>query len=146
MATGKLAKDIMSKDVVTIRPDQTCDDLQQLLLKYKISGVPVVKDNKLVGVISLFDILRKDVEIMELDDKQVNKDLLMWLRKGIISDYMSRQVQTARPDTPLEEVAATMHNSRIHRVVVLNPDDDSVAGMITTFDLLKVFARTGAIS
>ncbi|HDL00686.1 MAG TPA: CBS domain-containing protein, partial [candidate division Zixibacteria bacterium] len=55
------AKDIMTKDVVTIHPEATVEELARLLIEHKISGVPVVdNENKLVGIVTENDLIRKN--------------------------------------------------------------------------------------
>ena len=49
---------VMTRDVVTITPDETMDDLKELLRAKRISGVPVVDGNKLVGVVSIERVIR----------------------------------------------------------------------------------------
>jgi CBS domain-containing protein len=60
---GKTAEDIMNKKVITITKDKSVLYLEELLIKNKISGVPVVDDdNKVIGIITRNDFIRSIVE------------------------------------------------------------------------------------
>ncbi len=59
-------KDIMSKDLYTIGPDESIEKAAMMMLKRKISGLPVVEGGKLVGVITQTDIFRALVDISGL--------------------------------------------------------------------------------
>ena len=54
----KLAKDLMSKDVVYLHPDDSIFDAAKLFSQLDIHGLPVVKDDKLIGMITVTDIIR----------------------------------------------------------------------------------------
>ena len=56
-------RDIMTKQVVTIRPDQTVEDAALLLLGHRIGGLPVVQDGELVGIITETDILQAFLQL-----------------------------------------------------------------------------------
>ena len=57
-------REIMTKQVVTVRPDQTVEDAALLLLGHRIGGLPVVRDGALVGIITETDILEAFLEVM----------------------------------------------------------------------------------
>ena len=64
---GKSSKDtqigdIMTKDLITVTPDSTIDDCMQLMTGKFIRHLPVVADNKLVGIISIGDVVRSIIE------------------------------------------------------------------------------------
>jgi acetoin utilization protein AcuB len=66
------AKDIMTKKVITAKPDQTIDELAQLLLTNKITCAPVLDDkNKLVGIITEEDIFKALISLTGIDKKGI---------------------------------------------------------------------------
>ena len=60
-------KDIMSKDLLTIRPDESIEKAAMLMLKRKVSGLPVMEEGKLVGIITETDIFKALVDISGLN-------------------------------------------------------------------------------
>jgi acetoin utilization protein AcuB len=60
-------KDIMSKDILTIGPDESIEKAAMLMLKKKISGLPVIEGGKLVGIITQTDIFKALVDISGLN-------------------------------------------------------------------------------
>ncbi|MCK5566497.1 MAG: CBS domain-containing protein, partial [Actinomycetia bacterium] len=64
MAEQRLVRDIMVKEVITVKKDASVEELSELLVKNKISGVPVVDDNgKLVGIATEGDLIIKDSDL-----------------------------------------------------------------------------------
>lgn len=57
--------DIMTSDVITVSSDTKLHDVAQLMLEKKIGGLPVLEDNKLIGIITESDVFRAVMEIMD---------------------------------------------------------------------------------
>ena len=66
MVAGVSLSDLMIKDPITVDPDADIEIAAQIIYKHKISGMPVVKNNKLVGIITESDILRAFIDMMGL--------------------------------------------------------------------------------
>ncbi len=144
-----LAKDIMTKKVITVSKDATLAELAKLLMKNKISGVPVVdKEKKLAGIVSEADIIVKKSSLpiplsfsFAFLDKyesytKSTKDFL-----GIkVEEIMSADVKTAREDMTVSKVVNIMINNNINRLPVLN-SDGKLAGIITRADIMKSMIR-----
>jgi len=144
-----LAKDIMVKEVITINKDASVENLSELLLKNKISGVPVVDDKgKLVGIATEGDLIVKDADLhfpryFKLLDSIIYLESLNKFKRNLkkylgtkVEDIMTDKVRTVRKDTPVNEVANTMIRNNINRVPVLNKNGDLV-GIITRADIIK---------
>ncbi len=142
------AKSIMNTQVITARPDMTCDEVQQLLTINKISGAPVVdREGRLVGVISVSDILASglnpgwsnSVEQALLDRMLAQEGFhLESIAEGFVSDFMTRDVVRAFPETSVHRLAELMLHHRVHRVIIVEAHTNQVKGIVTSFDLLKV--------
>ena len=147
------AQDIMTSNVITVRPDMLCEDVAEILIANRISGAPVVSDSdELIGVISFQDILLNSgqnffyssnyFEESRIDAVLEQEGLhLTTITDGFVSDYMTRHVFTVFPDTPVQELSSTMFDHRIHRVIVLDRKTMMPVGIVTTFDLLKILAQ-----
>lgn len=112
-------KDIMTTQVISVKEDQTKQQVARLLTQYRISGVPVIKnDNVVVGVVTEYDIIAKE-------GKKVR-------------DIMTRSLISVSEDTELEEVSRILVHERIKRLLVL--DHGKLVGIVSRADLIKEVA------
>jgi IMP dehydrogenase len=105
---------------VTVPPDMKIRDVMALREKYRISGMPVVKGNDLVGLVTSRDVRFETGLDKPVTEVMTPKDQLVTVKEGA-----SR-----------EEVLALLHEHRIERVLVVN-DDFQLRGMITVKDIQK---------
>jgi CBS domain-containing protein len=144
-----LARDIMVKKVITINKGASVGKLSELLLKNKISGVPVVDDNgKLVGIATEGDLIVKDADLhfpryFKLLDSIIYLESLNKFKRNLrkylgtkVEDIMTGKVRTVGEDTPVNEVANIMIRNNINRVPVLDSNSNLV-GIITRADIVK---------
>ena len=109
----------MILDPITIAPDATIREAQQLMTKYRISGIPVTKNGKLVGILTNRDLRFENR--MELKVSQVmTKDKLI----------------TAPEGTSLEKAREILHEHRIEKLLVVNKKFE-LKGLITIKDIEK---------
>jgi CBS domain-containing protein len=114
-----LAKDIMTRDIILVKPQMTVKQLAMLLIKNQISGAPVAaEDGKIVGVVSEADILAKKA-------RQV---------KGI----MSTKVVSITEETPVEEIARLMATRKIKRLPVMR--GSKIVGIVSRADIVSAVA------
>jgi len=145
------AKDIMTKNVITINKDSTVSELAKLLIKNKICGVPVVDSNgKLVGMATEADIIVKEsnlpfplsfsfafLESYESYTK-TTKDYL----KTRIEDIMTRKIKIVNEDMPVSKVVNMMINNNINRLPVLDKSNKLV-GIITRENIIASMIKKG---
>lgn len=144
------AKDIMSEMIITARPDMATEEAAELFMINRITGAPVVDANGvLIGVITIHDLLSAERSPLYttsyfsqdlLEQKLAEFGFHVEPTGGIVSDFMSRNVYTAYPDTTIEELARMMYQQHIHRIIILKPNEQKPIGVVTTFDLLKLLA------
>lgn len=114
------AKDIMTRDIITVPPTMTIRNLATTLIKNQISGAPVAgKNGKILGVVSEADIVAK--------------------RGKDVKSIMSKKIISVAEDTSVEEVARLMTTERINRVPVMR--DSRVVGIISRADVVSAIAR-----
>lgn len=127
-----LVSDIMSKDLVTVQPDDSIYDCAKLMQKHGISSVVVTSSRgKLVGVVTKTDL--------------VSTFLMISTARLPISKIMTKKVITVSPNDSIFEVESILLNNKIRRVVVSK--NNTPIGIITyrdfvpakTFDLYKEF-------
>jgi CBS domain-containing protein len=129
------ARDIMARDLVTITPETPILDVHRLFVEEEIHGAPVVGEDGIVyGVVSALDLARVVRDALEPDAGGTPTSL------GELSaaDAMTKELVMIEPDTPVDELARTMLDQHVHRVLVGR--DRVLEGVVTTFDLLRVLA------
>ena len=144
-----IAKDIMSRDVVTAIPEMTLHELSELLIDNQITGVPVIgADGILVGVISQTDIVRHERESKpqtHVPGYYIQEHVLP---QGFqietpdytrVKDCMTPIVISGRENDSVVELAQMMLAQRIHRIVIT--DKGRLQGIVTTVDLLQALLR-----
>ena len=149
MEDEQLVKDIMVKKVITIKKDASVEELSELLVKNKISGVPVVdNDGKLVGIATEGDLIIKDSDLhfpryFKLLDSIIYLESLNKFKKSLkkflgtkVEDVMTAEIKTVKEETPIGEAANMMIKYNINRVPVLDSKDKMV-GIVTRADIVK---------
>jgi CBS domain-containing protein len=118
---------LMSTEPVVVDPEALASEAELLLRSYRISGLPVVENATLVGVISQTDLL--NARSSELIGEN-------WSRVRV-RHLMTRPAVTVHIASSVEHAARLMLDRHIHRLVVVD-DNDAPIGVITTSDLLRV--------
>ena len=114
-----LARNIMTRDVITVSPAMTVKNLAMTLIKNQISGAPVAgKNGKIVGIVSEADIVGKK-----------GKD---------VKAIMSKKVISVNEETPVEEIAQLMTVHKIKRLPVMR--GDQVVGVVSRADIVSAIA------
>ncbi|MEJ2032359.1 MAG: IMP dehydrogenase [Deltaproteobacteria bacterium] len=107
-------------DPVTVEEEQTVGDVKTIMRNYRISGVPVLRGKKLVGIVT-------------------NRDLRFVTDLGLrVREVMtSENLVTARPGITLEESKALLHRHRIEKLLVVD-EEGNLSGLITIKDIEKI--------
>jgi len=147
------AQNIMTKDVITARKDMSVKELAQLLYDKKISGVPVVDDqDNLIGIVTENDLIDQTKKIhiptvMALFDSfvflenpdRLEKDLKK-MSASTVGDICSSEVITAKIDTPVDELATTMSEKKVHTLPILD-NEGNMMGVIGKSDIIRTLAQ-----
>jgi acetoin utilization protein AcuB len=124
----------MSKPVITISPSLPITEALNLMKKEHIRRAPIVKDGKLLGIVSDKDLLNASPSpVTTLSIWEMN----YLLSKVTVSEVMTSNVMTITEDTPIEQAARIMADNKIGGLPVMR--DGNVVGIITETDLFKVF-------
>ena len=114
------AKDVMTRDIITVSPSTSVRALASLLIKNQISGAPVAtKTGRIVGVVSEADIVAKKA-----------KD---------VGSIMSKKVIRVSEDTAVEEIAELMNRHMVKRLPVM--DGHKLVGIVSRADIVGAIAR-----
>jgi len=133
----ELVKDWMTRDVVTITPDTTLPDAHRLMDEKGIRRLPVLKDGRLVGIVT-----RGDVRGAEPSSAT---SLSIWelhylLAKLTITEVMTRNPITISQDATIGEAAQVMLDSRISGLPVVD-SGGKVVGIITESDIFRLVVQ-----
>jgi acetoin utilization protein AcuB len=88
MLSGLTLADLMIKDPITIDPDSDIEIAAQLIYKYKIGGIPVIKRGKLVGIITESDLLRAFIDMMGMLSASSRIEVVVRSEAGAFSKAM----------------------------------------------------------
>jgi CBS domain-containing protein len=148
MEGERLVKDIMVKEVITIQKGASVEELSELLIKNKISGVPVIdSDGKLVGIATEGDLIIKDSDLhfpryFKLLDSIIYLESLNKFKKSLkkflgtkVEDVMTSKIKTVKEDSTVGDAANMMIKYNINRVPVLDSKDE-LAGIVTRADIV----------
>ncbi len=112
----KRAEAVIIRDVVTVGPDTTVEELLKLMEEHNVKGFPVVEqDDRLVGIVTW-----RDVRLAESSLK--------------VRDVMTEEVITGTEETGLEEAMKILHEHRIEKLPIID-DQRRVKGLITMKDI-----------
>ncbi len=144
------ASDIMSTPVISVAPDTPVKDIAALLFEKRISGVPVLDEGRLVGLVSEGDLLRRH----EIGTERAKRGGSWWLRMfgadqtpaeyvkahgRRAQDVMTREVLTIMPDTPVAEIATLLESRGIKRLPVMR--DGQLVGIVSRANLVQAACR-----
>ena len=143
------AREIMTENVITIKKDSSIEELSEILLKNKISGVPVVgSDGKIAGIVTEGDIIVQDTDLhfpryFKLLDGIIYLDSLNRFRDNLkkhlatkVEDIMVSKVRTISPETSISDIAELMLKQKINRLPVVD-EEDKVIGIVTRADIVR---------
>lgn len=124
----------MSRPVISVSPNEPINEVLAMFRKEHIRRAPVMKDAKLVGIVSERDLLNASpssattLSVWELN---------YLISKVTVKNVMTKKVITVDQDTPIEEAARIMADKKIGGMPVVS--GGNVVGMITETDLFKIF-------
>ncbi len=150
IVTG-LAKDIMNPQVITVTDTMDLREVAKILVEERITGAPVVDEmGTLVGVISQSDLVEYDLAAEHeltveapfyrrpFDDalQPQHGFRIDELPADTVTDVMTPYLITVTEDTPIREVAARMASCGVHRLIVVDTDQQ-IRGIVTSLDVLR---------
>jgi CBS domain-containing protein len=152
---GKLARDIMTRKVITVEKGTPVRTIYRLFLQNNIMGVPVVdKDKKVIGIVTERDLAvrTEDIDapasvnllgsVIYLEDiSRYNTELKKKLGQLAV-DVMTSPVHTLSENTPLKEIILFMDEHKINRVPITD-ENDRIAGIVTRTDIIREIVKEG---
>ena len=111
----KRAESFIIKNLVTASPDLLISEATKIMSKHNVSGLPIVKSKKLVGLLT-----KRDVKFSNIDSK--------------VSNLMTKTVVTASESVSIDEAKRIMHKNRVEKLPVVNNGNELI-GLITVKDI-----------
>ncbi len=137
-----LVKDIMSSSVQAVAPDTKLIEVASMMCLYRYSGLPVVEDGKLVGIVAEKDMLHRlfpSLEELMEGMASIDMDKMMGQYKDILSldvaDIMTRNPVTVSSDMHVLRATTIMVRHKFRRIPVA--DDGELCGMLSLGDVHK---------
>jgi CBS domain-containing protein len=146
------AKDIMTKDVVTVTPDTSIEELASRLVKNEISGVPVVDESgALYGIVTENDLISRNKRLhiptvisfldaaIYLESSKRFEEEVKRVSATRVGDICSKKVVSITEDTTIVDIATIMDEKKVHILPVVK--NNRVVGIVGKRDIVKAVAR-----
>jgi len=151
----KTVKEFMNEDVVFLSPNNTIFEAAKLLAQLDIAGAPVVKNDRIVGILSISDIIKfVDIKLGKLPNidtpglstfllalmkmKKLHSDFekeLDKITKSKVKEVMTKNVITVSPSSTLIETAELMEKHNVNRLPVVS--ERKLVGIVARADLIR---------
>jgi len=147
-------KDIMTKKVISVTPKTKVSEVAEVLWKKNLTGLPVVDQGKLVGIVTEYDLMSqkagfhipsyiKFLQSFDLpedkDNKGFKKEFEIILNTKV-KDIMTKKVYTVSPKTKIKDLAELILSKKINPVPVLN-EKGKIVGIVSRSDVMKLFKK-----
>lgn len=142
-------RDLMTTDPLAVAPETLLKEAARTMVRNKVSGLPVIRDEILVGIVTEGDFLRQEAN----RDQPYRFSLLDALfgegpaeapAAEFVSEVMTESVITIKPEATIGEAARVMANQRVKRLPVLE-EDGALVGIISRADVVNAFTKPDEI-
>jgi CBS domain-containing protein len=146
----KTVRDVMTRPVLSVRPETPLKEVASILVEHRISGLPVVDaTGRVLGVVSEGDLLMKghDPDAVHhrplariFGESEETRQLLAKAEARTAGDAMTAPAITIDASKPVNVAATMMVERKVNRLPVT--EDDRLVGIVTRADVVKTFVRT----
>ncbi|MFA5867287.1 MAG: CBS domain-containing protein [Actinomycetota bacterium] len=150
-----IAKDVMTKNVITVNPEMAVKDLAGLLSEKNIGGAPVVDGNgKLLGIVTESDLVIKDARLHYPTYIHLLDGFIYWpssvakfneeFKKALgatVGEIMTVDAATAREDATIEDLATLMIEKDIGLIPIID-NTGKVMGIVTKHDVVTAIGKS----
>ncbi|MBK9254381.1 MAG: CBS domain-containing protein [Saprospiraceae bacterium] len=119
---NETVQSIMIRNVITLHPADSLAIAKDLFMNKRIHHLPVVEDGKLVGLITTYDLWKKDIKMSDYD--KIN-----------VRDVMSINILKLSPEDKVGTAAELFLDNRFHALPIV--ENGLLVGLVTSFDVLK---------
>ncbi|MBF0319399.1 MAG: CBS domain-containing protein [Nitrospirae bacterium] len=146
------AKDIMNREIISVTPEMTVEELGRLFIEKGISGAPVVaNDGSLYAVVTANDLIHLETSLhiptvirifdafIPIESESHFKREIAKMAASTVKDICTRDITTITEETPIHEVADIMAGKKIHHLPVLK--DGKLVGTIGKKDIIMAISK-----
>jgi len=128
--------DLMSKRVVTVPPKTSIFEAEKIMIKYGFRRLPIVSENKLIGIATVMDILRffGSGKVFE----HLQSGIIVQVLQTPLLEIATKEVATIKPEADVGEAARLMRERNVGALPVV--ENEKLVGMITERDFFKLIA------
>ena len=123
---------IMTPDPITISPNNPISKVESIFLNHKIHHIPVVSNNKLVGLVSKADYLLFKHDTND-HDEQKNEEIRM--DRHLVEEIMTTGIAKLEPTAKISIALAIFKENIFHSIPIV--DQDRLVGIVTTYDIIS---------
>lgn len=120
-------KDLMTREIVTVNLNDSIERVAQLMVEKQIGSLLVYEDNEVIGIITKRDILEKVILYCQDPCKIKAKDIA------------TKNLIIISSGETISDVLSLMYKHKVKRILVKNPDNSELVGIITTHDLVAAY-------
>ncbi len=130
-------RELMSTDLVTLTEDETLAHAQRCMARGRIRHLPVIRDHKLVGLVTHRDLLAASFSIFADVDHHEQRRIFVTVP---VVEAMHRDVVTVPPDLPVKNAAEILLQNKYGCLPVVE-EDGTLVGIVTEADFLRLTVR-----
>ena len=145
------AKDIMTREVITVEKETTLEEFARILIEHKISGTPVVDPDGIIkGIVTENDLINRNKKLhiptilrlfdafIPLGNSRLEEEIKQ-MAASHVRDIMTSKVVTVKQETSLEDIATLMMEKNIHLLPVVQ--EGNIVGIVGKKDLIKGISK-----
>ena len=134
-----LVRDWMTGNLVTLSPEASVAEALTLCRERRIRHIPIVEEGRLVGIVS-------DRDLRDASPALGDAERASTLQEIRVGDVMTREVSTADPQDPIENVAQQMYELKIGSLpVVTEEDEEKLLGIVTSSDVMRALVMLAGL-
>lgn len=124
---------IMTKDVITLKRNDSLEKAKRLFTQHRIRHIPVVENHSIIGMLSYSDLLR--LSFADITNDSDNDADVMVYNMFTINQVMKKKIVCVSPSNSIKEVAKALAIKEFHALPVVN--NSQLVGIVTTTDLIN---------
>ncbi len=127
--------EIMTRNLIKLNLSDELTKAEELFKTDKLRHIPVVTENKIIGMLSYTDLLR--VSYADVVEREADNVESIVFNMFSIRQVMTKDVVVINPETTIKETAEILSKNEFHALPVC--ENDNLVGIVTTTDLIKYF-------